>query len=574
MIIHKDKLRWLFWLRWKMLLRGFIRNGKASEITGTIFQALFSVIFMGGIAVVTGFLYRFLPAPANMEILYVVLTGLLILWIVLPFFDIARNEGLDLSKLSLYPLTRAEIIVSLLLSTVFDLPMLGLFLILAAVVYGWSGSLLLALFTLLTVLLFAILLIGLGQLVVALFQSVLHNRRFRDLRIFLTFGIFILVYFSQFAFRALASTGLANGIHQGTFSNYLRWFPSGVAAYAIEQANAGNWGMGFLSLLLLAVIGLLVLYLWLVITQRGLASAEENGARVEKVRTIRRRRSGSQLIPGAQAAQPGLESARPTKNLLPQPVITLAIKDLKYVRRDPQITRMFLQSLVIVVFYVFYFAYLSFGSTSHQSLTSDLGPWIVVAAPALILLSLFVLTYNVLGFERQSLTTLFLFPTKPIHILWAKNLVAFTIGLVEMLILIILAAFVTKGWLFVIPALALGIAGMGIQIGLGNLTSVIFPQRMRLAARGFGGMSSSLSSNGGCLRAVMSGLAFYGTMFALVPVALAIILPVLFGSQWLWVLTVPATLLYGGGIYYGVTRLIAPRMLKRAPELLEVITKE
>ena len=106
MVIHAEKLRWLFWLRWKMLLRSFVGSGGKSNwgrIIGLIFLILFGLPFIGGIAVGTYFAYRYLPAPANSELLFLVLTGIYLLWIVLPLLEFTVNEGLDLSKQSLLP---------------------------------------------------------------------------------------------------------------------------------------------------------------------------------------------------------------------------------------------------------------------------------------------------------------------------------------------------------------------------------------------------------------------------------------------------------------------------------------
>ncbi len=47
MIIHTDKLRWLFWLRWKTLMRGYTRN--PLSIIGSIFMLLFIVFFAGAV---------------------------------------------------------------------------------------------------------------------------------------------------------------------------------------------------------------------------------------------------------------------------------------------------------------------------------------------------------------------------------------------------------------------------------------------------------------------------------------------------------------------------------------------
>ena len=123
MVIHGDKLRWLFWLRLKILTRGFQRN--RASLIGSIIFLLFVLGGAGWAAFGTFVAYRNLTQPANFEVLYLVLTGLLLLWIVLPLMEFASNEGLDLSKLQLFPLTRAEMMISLLFSTLLGFLIFG-----------------------------------------------------------------------------------------------------------------------------------------------------------------------------------------------------------------------------------------------------------------------------------------------------------------------------------------------------------------------------------------------------------------------------------------------------------------
>jgi hypothetical protein len=63
-------------------------------------------------------------------------------------------------------------------------------------------------------------------------------------------------------------------------------------------------------------------------------------------------------------------------------------------------------------------------------------------------------------------------------------------------------------------------------------------------------------------------------LLVLLPVAATVILPIYFHVQWLWWLTLPLALFYSGAIYFVVTTLVAPRILKKAPEILAVVAKE
>ena len=73
--------------------------------------------------------------------------------------------------------------VSLLFSTLLDIPMFGLILVFIAVVAGWAFSLPVALFALVAILIFYAQVVGMSQLVLALLMRTLQSRRFRDLSI-------------------------------------------------------------------------------------------------------------------------------------------------------------------------------------------------------------------------------------------------------------------------------------------------------------------------------------------------------------------------------------------------------
>ncbi len=555
MVIHNEKLRWLFWLRWKTFLRSFTRKG-AARIIGSIFSTLFVLLVGGSIATATYFGYRFIPAPGNTELLFLVLTGIYIIWIVLPLLEININEGLDISKLALFPLTRGELMVSMVFSTLLDIPMLGLFLVFAAVIAGWAISVPLAIMALLTMIVFYIQLIAVSQLVLALLQPLVQSRRFRDLTILLTIVLASSGYLCQFAIRGLASKNFVDALLNATFSPYLQWLPPGMAARAIQQAYIGNWGVSFAWLGVLIVVSVAMLYLWQTLVERSLTTAETGGT----VRRVRQRRTTSVALALPAGARGGL---------LPPPMAAMLNKDFKYIWRDPQIKALFLQSLVSVVVLIFVFAFPQTSSTRR----GIAGPWLEFYAPNIVLLSIFTLAYNALGFERQSLTTLFLFPIKPQYILWGKNLLVFLIGIVEMLIIAVLMAFVTQAWDLLVPTLALGVSGIGVILAIGNFTTVYFPQRMRFGMRGFRSAANT-SFEEGCLRSVTSMVALLVSAIVLLPAILALVWPWFSGARWIWTLSVPGAIIYGAIIYFVVTTLVASRMLDRAPEILAVVARE
>ena len=554
MAIHADKLRWLFWLRWKTLLRGYSR--RPLSIIGSILVLLFFILIGGTIAALSFFAYRLLPTPANSEVLYLVLTAVLLVWIVLPLLEFTTNEGLDASKLTLFPLTRVELMVSLLFSTLLDIPTIGLVLVLVAVIAGWAVSLPVTLLTIVTMLVFYVQVVGISQLVLAVFMRVLQGRRFRDLSIIIialfTSSCYLI---QQFVLGGTRIMHLYENLQNASFSPFLKWLPSGLAASSITQAVQGNWGVSLAVLALLLVTSILTLYLWQFVLQRSLSASEVGAARSRN----RRRQQTAVITPVVQPAGISLWD-----RLLPPQVTALAVKELKYFWRDPQLKAMMFQSVIYIA--IFLVAPLL---NPNPSRIGGAG-YVLLVTPAVVILFMLTLSLNVLGLERQSLTTLFLFPVAPQYILWGKNLAVFTFGIVELVVLITVGAFITQAWSFVLPVLIGGLAGMGVSLGCGNITSVYFPQYLR--QRGF--RATGQTSQAGCLRAIMSFSMLIVSGILLIPVALALGLPLVFHAAWIWIITMPLSLIYGIAFHQVATRIVAPRMVERAPEILAITTRE
>ncbi len=407
-------------------------------------------------------------------------------------------------------------------------------------------------------LIFYVQVIGISQLVLAILMRTLQSRRFRDLSI-----IIIAVFSSscyliqQFVLGGTRLQHFYESLKSASFSPYLQWLPPGMAARSIQQAVAGNWGASLAFLGLLLVVTAVVLYLWQVVLESSISTPEVSGSG----RRHARRQHAPALPAGTEIAGTTLWS-----RLISPQVRAIATKDLKYFWRDHQLKVVMFQSLIYVAIFIlgplFNPNSARFGGSSYT----------LYIVPLIVFLFTITLSLNSLGLERQSLTTLFLFPVKPERILWAKNLAVFMLGLGELIVLIILAAFLSRAWNLVLPVLAIALAGMGITLGCGNFTSVYFPQYVRQMQRGF--RATGQSSQGGCLRGIVSLLMLAVTAVLLIPVGVALILPVLFHVQWVWAVSIPLALVYGITFHQVVTRLVAPRIIDRTPEILAITTRE
>jgi len=64
------------------------------------------------------------------------------------------------------------------------------------------------------------------------------------------------------------------------------------------------------------------------------------------------------------------------------------------------------------------------------------------------------------------------------------------------------------------------------------------------------------------------------TAIVLLPVIAALLLPIYFHLEGILIASIPIAIIYGGFFLWLVTRLVAPRILARAPEIIEVVTRE
>ena len=561
MVIHRDKLRSLLWLRYKL----FVRSADA------MFRGVFFTLFSGGLAFFTFMKYRNLPAPANAEILFLALTFVYLVWIIQPLLLVNANEGLDLSKLILFPLTRGEIMLSLIFSTLLDTRTLALVLLLGAVVLGWGTSIPLVLIALLAMIIFSIQLIGMGQLVLALLPSVLQGRRLRDFSFILTPLFTLSTDCLCLATDGLSSTGLfTDGLKHGTFSHYLQWLPPGMAAQSIQQAAQGNWGASFAWLGMLTVISIVVLYLWQVFVDRRLTAADEGGSVGKRVR---HRSTASPLAAQKEAA------SRASISILPPQVSAVMVKDWKCQWRTSQPITAFLSRSVfcycafLVVSTIYPMQEKSTKSLSHGYTLAELAILTTIMLLWFWLFSLEPLINNVLSVEER-LTTFFLFPLEPKHLLWGKNLTLFLRGTIEILVLSIVIAILTQSWILFVPTLIIGLSAIAVMLAIVNITSIFLLQHFRMPGRKPSSADISATAQSSQLFMEMTIVPLVVMPVVLLPVFLAIALPLIYKAEVIWTITIPASLLYSAVIYYAVTVLVARRMLDRAPEILAVVTRE
>jgi ABC-2 type transport system permease protein len=549
-------VRALFWLSARLRLRGYTRNWQQTVGLVVLLALLVPLAIAAGVSTWVG--YTLLNPPYKVELLFVVLSGLYLLWAILPLLQYTLNEGLDVTKLQTYPVTRAEQMVALVLVTLMDVGTLFIVGLFVAILIGWSANPIAIAFTFAALVFAYIHIVSLSQLILATLMGLLRSRRYRDLTIILFAFIGAACSFSgQLISYALRGSDLSS-FATLPIADYLRWTPPGMAAQAIVRANDGAYAEAALWLVALVALVPLIITLWAFMLDRGITTAEAGGA------SRGGRRAATSATPAA-ASLPAARPARSRRSLIPAPALAIAGKDVRYFWRDPQLKAMILSSLLILVF--IFLPRLTAGSEAFRS---GLGSYAVYVAPLPAIFLALNLSLNAFGLERQAAQTLFLFPVRPLYVLWGKNL---AVGLVAVLALLVATfglAALSGSWDEAPVAFTVGIAGMLVTVGCGNITSILLPSRVRQMRTG----ENRISGENGCLRALLAGVALTIVWILLVPVAAAVALPLFLGRGDLLPLTLVASVLYAAALYQVATWLIAPVMFKRAPEILEIVARD
>ena len=569
--IDVSHVRALLWLRWKLTVRGYTRSWR--KVVGLVFTLLFLLWFAGAAGVTTGIAYHVFPRQAAMEVLFAVITVLYGIWAILPLLQYNLNEGLDVTKLQTYPITRGEQMVSLVLATFFDISSLFILALYVAIFLGWHATPLAAVMTIFALIVAYLHTVGFSQLVLAALMGILRSRRYRDLAVivfaiaasFWSLGSQVLFgrVFRRLSFAHPESLG---AIH---VDRYLQWSPPGMAARAITLADSGHVAQALPWLIASAALVPIVLSLWARILERGITTAESAGAGGASKPGRRRRVAHSPAVAAISArpsvlARTSMQATTQTRRRFSGPARAIAWKDALYVWRDPQLKAALLSSLLAT-------AFLFVPNLFSASETGLNGKQSVIIAPVPALLVIMVLSLNALGLERQGLQTLFIFPVRPLDILFGKNLFAGALSFVLEIILVVLKAALTNGWENIPIALSLGLAAIFVMMACGNVTSVIAPFRTRTVRMGD---TSSFNSENGCLRSIISIGALGVMLVLMLPVIASLTVPIAVGHRPWIVVTLPGAILYGVLLHQAATRMIAPVLQRRAPELLAITVQE
>jgi len=493
---------------------------------------------------------------------------LALVWINAPLaqFDSARN--LDLNGLRLLPLSTRSFTLAVILDALLSPQGLILLPWLFILVAAFSSSLAQLPLTLLVVLLLAACTVSLGQAVFLWANRLLASRRFTDASIAVSMVIFLLIQGLNLLLQARMVDHLPDWLPallealRATFVPLTRWLFPGLAATALEQAQAGQIGAFLLAqILLIAACVLCILAAGLAARQFYLGEIESGGSAPAK------------RLPSARLRS----SAAPLSGLLSSALGALYQRERLYLTRDPLLKMLFIQTLVMAVYLS---GMLVFMGSRFSELAAPAGAppgpvpfpshWLLFALALLLGLMESSVLFNKLGYEGSFATILLLSPVDRRQLLRSKSLFLIShFGGVNLLLIAAAGVVLRVPAPQALAAVLLVLSNTIVADAAGNFVSVYFPFTYRRIGRRL----RMVPAQAGCGFMFIYGLVSQLCNICVLPGSAALIL----GSVYYgWGGLLLGAALAGGLAWlahsFGLTR--AARVLQeREPELLLALAR-
>lgn len=541
---HTSRLRALLALRARLTWRQY--TGERGRIVGVVIVLLILLPLTLGLGVGSAIGYLRLPEPLPAQLLAAVLVGLWLAWMLIPLVAFSLNEGMDMTRLLVYPLSRTELIAANLLGTLFDIPtylMLPLFL---AILVGWAASPALLLLPVALVVAFGLMIFS-SQIVVTALGGVLSSRRFRDVLIVVGAILGSSCYLLQRAFQALIERFVEpEQITSVRLLPVLRWLPPGSIAQAIVSAGGGEWGAALLWLGYGLLWLLLLAWVWWQLSTRLITG-------------------GGFLLQGRQRVRPERRvrerGAARSWRWLPADLQQLMIKEFRLIWRTPQRRVGLLQGFLFPLLMLGY-------SAIGSGLPDELPPWIGLLLPAFAIFTAWIAAQNALGMEGKGLPALLLTPVPRYRFWLAKGIVLFVltaapVSLLGLVLLALVPTWQTVAGLLAMPGIVL------VTLGISNLGSIFFPYPVQTEGR-------QIRSNvrGGCIAGLGNGVLMPAAIgLACLPPALFLLGGQLLALRWLGLAGGLFALVYGALVFYGVGVVFAGRLLLQREAEMVAATK-
>ncbi len=489
------------------------------------------------------------PAHAR-QFVHVVLTGVYLLWVLIPILGYRINESFDVSKLFVYPVSNSTIYIANFLGSFLDVSSLLMLPTLVAMALVHGGGTWGVLPPLFVIAVFLLHTISVGQFFLFFLRQVLRHRRFWDLvMVIVPIGSLVLLWGSQALIIAVASESmLYESPLDIPFSQVTSLFPPGIAAEAlVAYSNGQTDKAAYWTFVLLLISG------GTVAAAAHVCSRMLHGE-YDHWLTSSHQSTGEN---GREYVYPILKRIFPSSSRVP----AVAAKEVKLITREPQ------YRMIIILYLVMFFTI-----SAACSLLDDVEE-INIVIQFLVASSIFFfggLYFNGLAVERSGLRLAMTTPMSPFEFLGAKNVGMWVITFVCYALAVLVSLLILGGGASLAVAdLVFGIAAMLVVAGLGNIVSVICP--IPLPTGGVA-LKKPVSFGRVFIMSILTSGAITLAMVLVTPIATILSLGFLLEQHYLVARLSPLFILYALGIW-GMTTLIAAELFERKREkmLTEVL---
>jgi ABC-2 type transport system permease protein len=502
------------WLRWRIFVNSFRRKGAKGELVGRIILYTVFGSFLFGLIAGTGFGTYFLVLKGHLNRLSLVLWAIFILCQLLNIQLGQPGTTFDPTQLIRFPLrsriytairlffgilTPANIVGTLLSLTVafaitFAIPELSLYAFIAMAIFAATNVLF-------------------SRMIFAWVDRWLSTRRAREIFSGITFALLIGVQWANFTFNPAYnrhSDGMSPAAQQRLHfvANLYRhsepvlgMLPPGLTTRSLvdahQSAAAGFWGYT-LACALFAAAFLAVFALRMATEFRGenFSDAANATTRVP-TRAPAIKPSSDNIAPVAQASSPTFG--------LPPVVLAVLGKEVLYLRRHMGLLYGLIMPIVLVLFF------------ANRIASRSNSFWVFPAAVGYTLLTIGPLSYNSFGLEGVGSQFYFLAPVRMSQVMLAKNILSFTMALIEVVTVFAIVCYATT-----VPSVQIAVATLLWAAGtllvnatFGNRRSLSTPKKMdpQRMSRRQGSQVSAFISLGIVIAAAAIATAVFGLAF-------------------------------------------------------------
>ncbi|QEU93641.1 hypothetical protein [Streptomyces kanamyceticus] len=513
------------------LLRNGLRQSagrRAAYIASVTVALLFAAVQLLGLIALRG--------NEHATTVCVLLVAILALgWAVMPLFFPSGDETLDPTRLVMLPLRPRPLVRALLVASLVGIgPLFTLCLALGAAIalaHGAAATVVAVLAVALTVL----VCVALARAVAAANIRLLTSRKGRDLAVLSGLVIAVGAQVVNFGAQKLGSSGLDT---LDPAADVVRWIPPAAALGAVDSVSEGSYATGAAQLVLSALALFALLALWqhsltrLMTTPDGstLAAAEPD--------------KGTSRTSGALGA------------LLPQGRTgTVMERSLRYVWRDPKTKAAWVTSLAIGLIVPLFNALQGTGSVYFACFAAGM---------------LGILMYNQFGQDTSAFWMVAMTISSPRDAyveIRGRALALLLITLPYATLVTVLTTALLGEWHALPEVLGLSFALLGAMLATGAWSSTRFPYS--IPQEGYKNVAPG--------QAGLAWISIFGGMVAAALlcapiIALAIWLHASGSASLSWLL-LPVGAVYGAAITEAGSRLAAPRLAKRLPEILTAVSR-